>query len=1644
MDFQTQLEPRLLLQKSPTAIAHHFQDLVTTENGDINAIDTHLLSQVHSESIPATIYEIWFHLAVKHAPELLHNRLTDRISCGVRKASLYALRRKFHSRKWKDTWDSLGGAAGIKEIIDNLAMSEVKRLASAITHIKLQGDRQVISACVEELLRLVAESDRITGRVISPNLGPLIELCSESYVLEYLERQGQQDDAFQQRLKEIGRWHLDLLRRIAVGTVEVSEDVRVKVFLSQRDSFVRSQQEYVPVYLPPDMTADVHPGVAFCLDMVHAFSANAGFKRRIGSAVLDLIHTTLKLAVKKGCSLDLVLKFVKHILPTYFEHSERRVSWVTRDPLPREILRWWSIARTGKIPYKGTFWLQRLLFHNDAKSFSLHIELLEDFLLQTLRQQADRKFDIRTNPRDFYHHLSDHLYGIPCEERLTFIKFLCRKVPSIDVDLDTWPPSERESQLFPYWEERILRALPTSDAKWLFGRMLAIHGCEEFLPDPDGASPSQDRMTWTDQCLLKIDWEADEERSGQLPVAHKVLAESKRRATRERDPQGRLTWASAALRFAIASKSLDIFQETVEWSRRFLRDPVVFPGLLDILFSSRTASILSCTRIPGPRRPKTLSELKAVVEKSNEVLRSYLDIAHLIVREPHYQSNLTKGIPYLLSGIISQRIEDFEMSNPGTESERVETFLDSFLPIVLEFERLANSEDTNKFTWCGFSGAVSRIGCLDDVHGAVLSFLDRMAYERNQFWVEKRRDDSPEIMDLPLGFPRGLPLEYLLPNLELTHLANKYPDDMPYLNSRLAEVMVPTGAMLSVVPASVARKNYPIDSLSHGVQAVIEDPSVAAKEKELLQIWERFSDALRPYPDQLEIFKEWLADSARRAGLWSAANIINPPLPPRKFSVSTFFEQCSDLDNVVEWDPLPASAPVDSPSIETEPEEKKVERTILICRMNAADRIIRNKVQPEENPLRIWSHTDRSVPPSEREVVVLSALLYLDTLNQQPKRILRRPWPQNAPSRRYPAIFLADEFLTAVATTGNRAIYAAANALQECVKFVPAQLLRDVAVSLLDMLTETGDKKQPNYSTILSVTMGLIKLLQETDQPQLAIDVVLRVLKSFPDASSYHRQMRLLRLGKRLLPQDAVLMVNTFADFVCNAGKSQAGQSDCRDPSTKTQPYVKITTIKMLAQLLADATFVDISTCLRILQDVFNSNRHIDVRYEVVMTVLQLFHRAADFTSVFTAIASMAIAASGPSEREATPEADWLAAEKGDRPLPEVVPASDRPLLHCFLKTAFCYLSEQHRKEYLHKVLVPLLDESTRQHTRWIRCFLSQIHLTPDEDNAITCLSKIWAFDPSATHSLFSTWRQYLPKSYLHQHRCWALAYLHYSHVETINEKLSAKDKGWRGSTEGKHWLTLQSYLHSCNPFAGIGDSIAAGVQTLAEGGITVSDLVEEYICRAGIVSRHPVRFHKKLNRFVVSVKTSLESLTIVKEKMRSVSDPGRYDLLQGMMERIVADIESLRTAQWMENPDRSPAVLPSRLEMQMLLLPSPKYNPHTNDPGMEYGRRLMDLVQKCADNPLLLVDFEAVKTQVNNVKEKDLASFALLFGDDVEEDQETLYQRLKIDIAQCALVKIKPLDLWQNERLMAMIGRWKMSGSEWVRQVGWSFDGTF
>lgn len=1015
--------------------------------------------------------------------------------------------------------------------------------------------------------------------------------------------------------------------------------------------------------------------------------------------------------------------------------------------------------------------------------------------------------------------------------------------------------------------------------------------------------------------------------------------------------------------------------------------------------------------------------MRETVDKVNDILRMFLEIVQLIVREPHYKWNFTVRVPGFWAGLISGRIRHVRESKERIDPELVDEVFFPLVPLIIDFERLALNEGSDKLRSANYFGVLGGVDDAYKVSKPILPFLDAIACKRDELRLEKRLEDDPDTATLPSGYPRGLALQHLLPGRELVHCAHKFPDAMPFVASRLAAVAEPSEEMLNVVSPEFVKKGLPVDKLDFAIKSIIAGPSKRDNEKELEQIWQRFSEALRTHPEHLEIFKNWLADLALREDLKNAATVIRPP-PARL--VHTWLGH--DSDDVVEWDPRGLERPGVT-AVESEPRP-----TILTCRLELVDFVsfLKSKIAPE-NPLRVWRQLDTSIPPVQREAVALSALLYLDTMSRGTKRVLSRPWP-NAKSPRYPSIYLADEFLTEVAKAGNRAIIAAAQALTQSGACLPAQLLRQVAYSLLDMLSDAHNQP-PNYSTMLSATIDLIKVVQAASQPQTSVDLFMRVIQSFPDASSYHRQLRLHKLGSFLRPPDAEALVKNFADYACGSSTTSISNED-KSQGFVNGKSVKVTTIKMLAQLLGGATFIPLSVCLGTLQRLFYSSRHIDVRTEVVLAVMELFSRGTDTADVYSAFASMAMMASGPSERETVSDSDWAAIEHGDKPIPEVSAATDRPLLDLFVSVASSKLPTPLRAEYVEHVLLPLLEQSSRQHHRWINCFLSQISLDAQEERAVAALTEFLPFNPSVTNVVLNMWDAYLPLSYLQRHRSWAFAHLVYPSLVTINKKLSAKFKGWKNRSDGKHWLELQSDLRGREPASTLIPRLRKSDTKIA-GGITIPEVAEEYIERAKVVVRHPLKLDWEYRRLVVSPQIALSPLTLLKQELDKTKNNKERQLLESLIEQICADIKSLRTPQWSADPNRSPALLPSDLDLELIRLPSPSNNPGVEDPVSVFSTELVGLLKKYAGDPLFLLEIEKLKAQVDNVKKGDLPALALQLGKATNEDG--LFSRLKIEIARHALSKAKTKDVRDNRDVISMVHAWRKSQHEWLRNVGYT-----
>ncbi|KAF5865124.1 hypothetical protein ETB97_005365 [Aspergillus alliaceus] len=985
--------------------------------------------------------------------------------------------------------------------------------------------------------------------------------------------------------------------------------------------------------------------------------------------------------------------------------------------LSYEVVGCWSIARCGMTGATAESTIQRFtrsdIGSRPCKSNEIDLELL---LVDLVRESSGPRLGLDHGLPSIVVKI---LEQIAPSKRLPFIPLFYKYSEAMDFDIDVYPPSERERRLAPIWAFKILRVLPDSDAKCLFSRMLTIHGCEEFVPTPKAAKS----LDWTKQCLLKIGWEEHAASRHDLPFSRTVIKEMQERARQGRYPELRLDLAGAALDAGIATSSLDIYASVVHWTKRFMRDPLVFPNLVkEKLLARDAASLLSCVDIDPRRRPTSLPQLHHVVQQANKIIENLLELILLAIQEPAGKKDLMGWLFAIMSEIIGKRMKGLYQYHPqlGNEMELVNVLLEPLMPIVLDFERVIHSGEPSMIGVSTQKGLLEDLNCPSHPTEAVVAFMDKLAERRDRLWEEIRTNADPALCHLGKGWPKGLPVQHLLPNARWTCCALEYRNAAPFVRNRITQIITTSFHDTLSPKPNVRPSGEWIDSLRYAIEAYI-GAHKTQKQQNLISLFHHYNSEIEVYacenrhhPEQVQMFRRWLRDLAVALEAPEAAAVIWP----YNASVlnATFLDRDLKSDDVFLWDPRHDFHEED------EEESKQIPVTLLYCRMHGViprSKTVSLRRKPITNPLVIWKLDRESLSKSElsfletQEAIILSAILFLNSTGPQ-KRLLARPFPTIA-SPRYPAISLDDCFVAYAREDSPHAEYTAKKALEKAIKAVP-------------------------------------------DRPELAVDIILRVIQHMLDASSWHRQLKLAILGKRLKPDSAKDFIERFATFTMDGlqrNRRQGGQSmpNMAEAAGHPKLFVKTTTVKMLGEVLAVANFLPTTMIMSVLHDLFNASHHVDIRARVISSVICLFDIAFDTEAIFRACASFAFIVAGPSETEPTTETDWVNAENGGK-LPHISLRGDRPALDLFVKTAYYKVPKPHRAgAFLH-------------------CY----------DIANTCAFETFDFGPfrvNIVEDILHTWADYLPEPFLPRHRDFALSYLRYADLNRLSEALAQQEPGY-------------------------------------------------------------------------------------------------------------------------------------------------------------------------------------------------------------------------------------------------------------------------
>ena len=221
---------------------------------------------------------------------------------------------------------------------------------------------------------------------------------------------------------------------------------------------------------------------------------------------------------------------------------------------------------------------------------------------------------------------------------------------------------------------------------------------------------------------------------------------------------------------------------------------------------------------------------------------------------------------------------------------------------------------------------------------------------------------------------------------------------------------------------------------------------------------------------------------------------------------------------------------------------------------------------------------------------------------------------------------------------------------------------------------------------------------------------------SLTNISSRHR--RLLSRGqfRRLPADDARACITLFADGIIaklneqkKARETEKEKAD--DNKTGAPPLVKVTTIKLLAQLLSDAEFMSMSFALSVLKVLIEKTSHIDIRREVVNSLLGML-RTAPPTSVEQIIIALEATipiAGNIRERRPITEDEWNHIEESLE-LPELTTMlsikEDAPMLASLLNS----LKYPPRNQpvcmcdgvLVERILIPIIENLKKQTERWV------------------------------------------------------------------------------------------------------------------------------------------------------------------------------------------------------------------------------------------------------------------------------------------------------------------------------------------------------
>lgn len=1233
------------------------------------------------------------------------------------------------------------------------------------------------------------------------------------------------------------------------------------------------------------------------------------------------------------------------------------------------------------------------------------------------------------------------------------------------------------------WPSNIFTSLPSEKAQDLLQRLIRLRHKELWAGviftalQPAHAVSLLDELSRIRPAGNYIYWESMESRHPMFGFSHNqdvailrlfvsppsderlrgwktVVEERKKEAARARDQSDRAQWARSAIFCSIASGSLQAYEDVLIWARRYNRDPLTVKTLYARGTIKRTVGVRLLSGIPSDLEKSTLDagSVHEDVAKGNRIMLVLLETAFQGIREPSFQAYDWAAVRELFSEVVKLRIAEADRLQDLlslSDDQMYEMLWKDTLNTILRAEEQCLLDEHTKLGAQRVNGLLGQttIPMIQTFTPSKCRFVDELAKGRNELWQKYRRSKDPNVVSLPSPWPQGLGFrDAMSVNVGLDKPG--YAGRLPYLEARAEGIVFakPSDVMTAFPEDNDVRKaigghvddyrealefyvGAGVDkegrdqrkrlAWTHAVGPLSEGRGLSADEAVLF--WE-------------EIFKKsWAEIPMTRS--------ISVPMPP-----DPTVPNPDDPNEPTEWnpDPNPDQWKV-SPS-----RELSVTCLDAMLQSNKSDwnsdsvRVLR-KPSPttaaHPSFAAIWeapySRSMGTIAPAVREGLVAIGLMLINSKCCPSKRLFARPFPSPEDAR-FPALFLDEDFLDRDGITPDTG-FAILEALGKELPLTPVAELCEA------MLSNLGQGENPRRD-FEQETLRLLKLLVEGDRPNLALDLVRKVVIDRPDASSWHRHMLTTGLFDRLKSDRARRFIWEIALSMKTKLQEQAQRKVGAewDPPASPGPVIKVTTVTALAQLLSGARFLTNEEIIDILTSIFANASHPDIRVAIIQSLtstLQKTRRDTVKAKIIDALEAYAVPVAGSlSERSPLSEDDWQKAESTSE-VPEVNDPQSKapqPVLAAII-SAYETLSGDIVSELYHRILLPIFDASAANNRRWTRIFLRNRGLRCDVDSLPLVPPKPQLFaavtKKATAHrreELFTLWSEAIMTNLDPP-----------SDVAEINT-IILNNEALGSSNSGKHWLALWhnpglaalSYagpqLHTYLPRPD--DNTSLPIPLIQRIVYDQLDLM---------ILRDDERFSEQnhiLNHLARPQHKNAAWETTWQENVRP--------LIRDVLDRI----EGLRTEAWQRDPHRHPVALRSTLEMRLWLLTWPGYDDRLREKPDHDGRletfaaelrdELADLARLCVERARPYhKPFAEVKEAARAVHPQDISLLALRLGTACSQGTAVnLADRLGMEVAEVLLTTgaTKPRD--RDAEVVAKVGEmirgWRGSSDEGVRMT--------